>query len=117
MTAKKRPHRETSQAAHDSVKEHKEAMYAKIIEGLRKLRVGGHFEAIAEAAGLEPAQVWKRLPELVEQGIVYNVGTTRPTTSGRQAMVRQLVEIKIQESQKEVTITPMKPLRQSQLFK
>lgn len=110
----KRQHRATSKAAHESVKEHKEAMYVKIIEGLRKLKVGGHFEAIAEAAGIEPAQCWKRLPEMVEAGTVYNVGTTRPTSSGRKAMVRQLVEIKINESK--TFICPQNPLKQSQLF-
>lgn len=109
-----RPHRATSKEAHESVKEHKQAMYDKIIDGMRRLKVGGHFESIAEAAGLEPAQVWKRLPELVETGLIYNVGITRPTSSGRNAMVRQLVEIKIQESQSRVT--PQKPLRQSKLF-
>lgn len=110
---KKREHRATSKEAHESVKEHKEAMYEKIVKGLEKLRVGGHFEAIAEAAGLEPSQVWKRLPEMVERGIVYNVGTTKPTSSGRKAMVRQLVTIKMENN---ISITPMKPLQQSQLF-
>jgi hypothetical protein len=112
---KKRQHRATSIEAHESVKEHKEAMYDKIVEGLRKLRVGGHFEAIAEAAGLEPAQVWKRLPEMIELGLVYNVGTTRTTSSGRKAMVRQLVEIKILQ-QNNIQIKPMPILKQPDLF-
>lgn len=89
----KRPHRATSKEAHESVKPHKEAMYQKIEEGMRKLKVGGNFEEIAFASGLEPAQVWKRLPEMVELGIVFNVGITRPTSSGRKAMVRQLVSL------------------------
>lgn len=87
----KRPHRATSKEAHESVKDHKAAMYEKIIIGLQRLKVGGTFEEIAKAAGLEPAQVWKRLPEMVEGEKVYNVGTTRKTSSGRKAMVRQLV--------------------------
>lgn len=88
----KRQHRSTSKAAHDSVKEHKREMYIKIIDGLRKLKVGGTFEETAYACGLKPEQVWKRLPELIEMGVVYNVGTTRKTSTGRKAMVRQLTE-------------------------
>ena len=89
-----RPYRKTSVDAHESVKNSKARVYELIIEGLRKLKIGGNFEQIAEAAGLEPSQVWKRLPEMIEQGTVYNVGNTRPTSSGRQAMVRQLTEFK-----------------------
>lgn len=111
---KKREHRATSKAAHDSVKEHKGAMYEKIVEGLEKLKVGGTFYEIAEAAGIKPEQCWKRLPEMIELGLVYNVGTTRPTPSGRKAMVRQLVEIKIRQT----TNIPQtsKQLRQATLF-
>jgi hypothetical protein len=115
MTAKKRQHRATSKAAHDSIKEHKEVMYEKITIGLRILKVGGTYEQIAEAAGIRPDQCCKRLPEMIEAGTVYNVGTTRATSSGRQAMVRQLVEIKIEQSKEPVI--PRKILRQSQLFK
>jgi hypothetical protein len=92
MTARK--HRATSKAAHESVKEHKAAMYEKIKEGLKRLRIGGTFEEIARASGLKSEQVWKRLPEMVDFGMVYNVGITRSTSSGRKAMVRQLVGMK-----------------------
>lgn len=95
--SKKRPHRSTSKEAHDSVKDHKSVMYEKIITGLEKLKVGGTFEEIAKSSGLEPAQVWKRLPEMVEMGKVYNVGTTRSTSSGRKAMIRQLVGLEYNE--------------------
>lgn len=91
---KKRRTPETSRLAHDSVKEHKQAMYLKIIEGLEKLKVGGNFEEIAKASNLEPAQVWKRLSEMVDLGICFNVGISRPTSSGRKAMVRQLTKLK-----------------------
>ncbi len=91
---KKRNNPVTSRLAHESVKEHKEGMYEKIIVGLEKLKVGGHFEEIAKACGLEPAKVWKRLSEMQEKGIIFNVGITRPTSSGRQAMVRQLCSLR-----------------------
>lgn len=88
-----RRHSPTSKAAHDSVKAHKSEMYDKIREGLIKLRVGGNFETIAIASGITPAQCHKRLPEMIALGIVYNVGITHPTSSGRKAMVRQLTEL------------------------
>ena len=90
-SAKKRQHRATSKAAHDSVKEHKEVFYDKIISALERIKVGGTSEEIAKEAGIEYAQCHKRLPELVEQGKVFNTGITRPNSSGRKAMVRQLV--------------------------
>lgn len=88
-----RPYRKTSNDAHESIKPDKVRMYAKITEGMRKLKVGGTFEEIADASDLKPDQVWKRLSEMVELKLVYNVGITRPTSSGRQAMVRQLTEL------------------------
>ena len=91
---KKRQHRATSKAAHESMKEHKAAMYEKIIEGLNKLRVGGNFEEISSAAGLKPEQVWKRLSEMDELGITYNTGITRKLSSGRSGIVRQLTQLK-----------------------
>jgi hypothetical protein len=97
---KKRQHRATSKAAHESVKEHKSAMYEKIKAGLVRLRIGGTFEEVAKVSGLRPDQVWKRLPEMVELGMVYNVGITRQTSSGRKAMVRQLVGMKAVDTNK-----------------
>ncbi len=92
MTKRKQPI--TSILAHNSVKDAKSAMYVKIEEGLNKLRVGGNFEEIAKASNLEPAQVWKRLSEMVELGICFNTGITHKTSSGRSAMVRQLTDLK-----------------------
>lgn len=94
VKTKKRNNPVTSRLAHESVKEHKQVMYDKIIEGLEKLKVGGNFDEIARSANLKPEQVWKRLSELVESGVCFNVGITRPTSSGRQAMVRQLTKLK-----------------------
>lgn len=107
---KKRQHRETSKQAHESVKEHKERMYEKISEALCKLPVGGTFEEIANAANLKPEQVWKRLPEMVERGIIYNVGTTRVTSSGRKAMVRNLT-LRLPKTTKQINLT-----KQAELF-
>jgi biotin synthase-related radical SAM superfamily protein len=89
-----RPYRQTSTEAHESVKEHKQRMYERIAAALSVMKIGGTFEEIAEVSGLKPDQVWKRLPEMIEAGKVYNVGITRPTSSGRKAMVRQLTSFK-----------------------
>lgn len=108
---KKRQHRATSKEAHESIKDHKAAMYEKIIKGLERLRVGGTFQEIATASGLKDAQVWKRLPEMVEMGKVYNTGTTRSTSSGRKAMVRQLVGLNYTDGQIPVIEKPIKENR------
>lgn len=83
--------RKTSiQAYHSLTIDHKKTMWAKIIKALRKMPNGGNFEQIAKVARLEPSKVWKRLPELVEAKVIENTKETRPTSSGRQAMVRKL---------------------------
>lgn len=120
---KKREHRATSKAAHDSVKEHKAAMYEKIIEGLKKLKTGGTFEEVAISSGITPAQCHKRLPELIEMGKVYNCGYTRKTSSGRNAMVRQLIGLGYKnennepvKKKREPEIKQPKQLQQLDLF-
>jgi len=91
MTKRKTPI--TSILAHDSVKKSKAEMYRRITEGLNKLRTGGTFDEIAIASGLKPQQVWKRLSEMQGLGLIFNVGTTRPGTSGRSCSVWQLTTI------------------------
>lgn len=84
----------TSRLAHESVKPHKQSTKELICDGLRKLRVGGDQEQIANEIGLEPAQVWKRLNELVKDGKIFDTGITRKLKSGRQGIVWQLTEQK-----------------------
>lgn len=86
--------RKTSKDAHDSVKEHKTIFYDKILAALERLKIGGTSWEIAIEAGIEFSQSHKRLPELVEQGKVFNTGITRVNPSGRKSMVRQLVKFK-----------------------
>ncbi len=82
--------RKTSKAAYDSIKDQRATMWGKIVKAAGKLPNGGNFEQIANKAGLRPDQVWKRLPELVDMKILVNTGETRPTSTGRKAMVRAL---------------------------
>ncbi len=84
----------TSRLAHEYIKSSKSEMYVKIAAGLEKLKVGGIAEEIAVAAGLKSEQVSKRLAEMVDMGLVFNVGITRPSSSGRSCMVRQLTSLK-----------------------
>jgi hypothetical protein len=103
--SKKREHRPTSKEAHESVKEHKSELYAKIILGLEKLKVGGTFEQIATASGLKDKQVWKRLSEMGYR--IYNVGITRKLSSGRKGLVWQLKEFEIKEGDVPVIQKPL----------
>ncbi len=96
---KKRSQPITSILAHNSIKESKSAMYAKIVEGLEKLRVGGTFDEVAEITGLKPQQVWKRYSEMQRLGLIFNVGTTRKGVSGRLCSVWQLTTLKLKPTQ------------------
>ncbi len=91
---KKRTVPKTSHDAHNSVKEMKEAHYKIIIEALKKIKIGATYEQLASYCNLDKAQVNRRLSEMERDGIIYNVGITRPTISGRSAMVRQLIDFK-----------------------
>ena len=83
----------TSLLAHESIKESKAEMYLKIIEGLATLRVGGTFDEVAKVTGLKPEQVWKRFSEMKGLQLVFDVGITRPGTSGRNCTVWKLTHL------------------------
>lgn len=104
----KRKHQPTSKSAHESIKPLKSELYRRIEEGLRLLKVGGHFEDIARFSGLKPAQVWKRLSELEKAGIIFNTGSTRPLSSGRKGIVWQLRNLPD-------TTEPERPVKHKQL--
>ena len=87
---KKRQFRQTSKDAHDSIKESKEAIHKKIVEALRKIKVGGTFHEIAVTAKLTDAQTWKRISEIEN---IYDSGLRRKLPSGRNGIVWQLKEI------------------------
>lgn len=81
----------TSIDAHNSIKPAKSYYHQKIMDAMRVIRVGATYEEAAKVAGVRPDQAWRRMSELVASGELYNVGYTRKTSSGRQAMVRQIV--------------------------
>ena len=84
---KKRQHRATSKEAHEFIKPLKQSLCEKIMLGLEKLPVGGNYEQIAEAAGIKPDQVWRRLSEMERDGKIYNTGVTRKLSSGINGIV------------------------------
>lgn len=106
MSKRKQP--VTSILAHDSIKPLKQVMFDKIIAGLKKMRIGGTFDEISDCIGLKPSQVWKRLSDLRDNGVVFNTGITRLSASGRQASVWQLSDHPDMEN-KPVIPTPATP--------
>lgn len=111
----KRQHKPTSKAGEEFIKPHKPSHKEKILDGLGKLRIGGTYEEISLSAGMREDQVWKRMNELVKDGLVFDTGVTRKLKSGLHGIVWQSVEIKIMQNA--TPIQPQKPLRQSELFK
>lgn len=47
----------------------------------------GHYEDIAYAAGIEPVQCWKRLSELLKDGIIHRTGERKMLSSNRVGFV------------------------------
>ncbi len=84
----------TSREAYHSIKESKGEMYPLIIKALEEMKVGGTSEEVSLHTGIKHERIWKRMGELVKSGVLYNVGITRITSSGRKSMVRQLVTLK-----------------------
>lgn len=82
----------TSIEAYRSVQEMKDDHYVKIINALKGMD-GGTYEEISYKCGLSKDQVNRRLSELVDKNVIYNTGMARPTSSGRNAMVRKLKDI------------------------
>ncbi len=83
--------RKTSLEAYRSLShETKSNLYKIILKGCKRLKNGGTFEEIAKAANIEPVNVWKRLNEMITLKMLVNTGETRPTSSGRKAMVRKV---------------------------
>lgn len=114
----KRPRRQTSIDAHESIKPIKKDHYDKIVEALKKLKVGGNYEEISAAAGMEPLQVARRLDEMVKANIAYNCEYTHKTKSGRSAMVRQLIGLGYKNEggepvnkKKEVVVQKLPPVK------
>lgn len=79
----------TSIEAHNSIKPDKSRLQRIILQGLRKIGRGS-FRDIAEAAGLRESQVWKRLSELKDAGLIKEADTKICEVSGRRVTIWQL---------------------------
>lgn len=88
---KKRPFRQTSHEAKESIEESKEATYDKILKVYKDCKNGLTSEECAVKAKISYASAHKRIPELIQQHKLYNTGETRKNKSGRKAMVRKAV--------------------------
>ena len=78
----------TSIAAAEAIAEMAPTLRGKVYTWLaRRGAEGGTREEIAAGLELRLATVCGRCSELVDQGLVYDSGTTRSTSSGRQAVV------------------------------
>lgn len=89
----KREHKPTSKLGESFIKPHKLTHREKIVAALIALRVGGNHEQIAEAAGLRPDQIWKRLSEAQRDGEIFDTGCTRPLKSSVPGIVWQLCDL------------------------
>lgn len=80
----------TSRLAHDSIKQHKEAMYQKILRGLAGIGEGTT-EEVAKASGISDEQCRKRIVELERDGKVILTNKLKARTSGRMGQVYKAV--------------------------
>jgi predicted transcriptional regulator len=81
----------TSKLAYDSITlESKQSMWAKIIKVMRKNKTGLTNDEISKALKVDHVVIARRTPELVQAGIMYNTPVTRPTRTGRLAIVKML---------------------------
>ncbi len=89
-----RQHRPTSKEGEAHIKPFKPNHKAKILEGLERLRIGGTQEELSVVCGLRPDQVWKRMVDLVNDGLVFDTGITRKLKSGVSGIVWQKIGLK-----------------------
>lgn len=93
VSPKERPFRQTSKDAEVSIEESKEATYDKILKAYRENNAKGlTSEECAKKAKISYASAHKRIPELIQQHKLYNTGETRKNKSGRNAMIRKIIE-------------------------
>lgn len=87
-----RTHKPTSKAGENFIAPFKQSHKEKIVEALKKLPIGATHEEIAEAVGLRPDQVWKRLSECASDGKIYDSGLTRKLKSGVMGIIWKIKE-------------------------
>lgn len=83
----KRKIQETSREAYYSLDPNQLiGLRKRIFEALVSIGTG-HYEDIAYAAGIEPVQCWKRLSELLKDGIIHRTGERKMLSSNRVGFV------------------------------
>lgn len=91
--AKKRKHKPTSKEGENFIAPFKQSHKEKIVMALNKSAIGYTHEEIAEASGLRPDQVWKRLSELATEGKIYDSGLTRKLKSSVMGIIWKIKEV------------------------
>lgn len=106
----------TSIDAHNSIIPAKSHYHKIVVDGLRKLKVGGTFAEVADSMGVGHDKIWRRMSELQKIGVIYDTGITRKLPSNRQGTVWQLMEIKHSFADKVIEDVKNGGARQSELF-
>lgn len=88
----KRQHKPTSKQGEEFIKPFKQSHKEKIVAALKKMPIGGTHEEIAEACGLRPDQVWKRLSELAKEEKIYDTFLTRKLKSSVSGTIWKIKE-------------------------
>lgn len=101
----------TSKAAHEFIKPHKQSHKDKIIAALEKIKVGATQDELAMLTGLRTDQCWRRMNELVKDGIVFDTGITRPLKSSCLGIVWQLCKLPVVNPENPTTEKQIKALK------
>tara|TARA_Y100001963_G_C6756750_1_gene437310 strand:+ start:915 stop:1169 length:255 start_codon:yes stop_codon:yes gene_type:complete len=83
--------KQTSYEAYQSIKDGLPELQQKVLAGLQRIKRGS-FRDIARAARLRESQVWKRLSELKNRGLIKEDGTKVCSVSGRSLTIWELIE-------------------------
>lgn len=86
-TAPHVPHSATSREAARAIRPAISALHQALLEVLREHPAGLTDEEMQAAASMQPSTQRPRRGELVARGVVVDSGETRPTRSGRRAVV------------------------------
>lgn len=84
--------KQTSIDAFHSIEGKRETVQSVIVSVMSKFRIPLTSEQIAFYSGLRYDQIWKRMSELENKGIIKDTGEKLLNTSGREATLYRLIE-------------------------
>lgn len=89
--------------------------WGKILFAMRLLGISCSSEAIAKKAGMKESQAYRRMSELVEEGLVYVSGRGL-TSSNRPCALYQLTQHGKEKQEANAPTQPKEPFTQPSLF-